>query len=149
MQSTISYRQAIESDLDKIVELLEKLSLPTTDLKASAVDFIIAESETGELAGCIGLEQYGAEGLLRSLAVEPGYRNLGIANELLTRLYALSKEKGVTKLHLLTTTADSYFKARRFTVSERAGAPGSILSTAEFSSLCPSSSVYMTYKLIF
>lgn len=131
------------SDLQKIQDLLKRNRLPYGDLKSSKVKFIIKESN-GHLMGCIGVEKYGADGLLRSLAVDENYKDNGIGKQLLTELFQKSEQEGMNKLHLLTTTADTYFKRFGFETVDRSNAPKAILQTKEFSEICPASSVYMT-----
>lgn len=146
MQDSITYRLSDKDDIEKIKELLINADLPVADIDESKINFIIAANEKSELAGCIGVERYGADGLLRSFAVASDYRNKGIGHDLLSRLFSLSKEYGIVNLHLLTTTAEQYFKLAGFSSLPREEAPGPIRSTTEFSSLCPSSSTYMSIK---
>ncbi|WP_420845120.1 GNAT family N-acetyltransferase [Maribacter litopenaei] len=75
------------------------------------------------------------------------HKGLGIGTQLLDALCDASKRNGIQRLHLLTTTADAYFKHFGFSVAERSQAPSSIANTKEFSEICPSSSVYMTLDL--
>jgi quercetin dioxygenase-like cupin family protein len=51
----------------------------------------------------------------------------------------------VQNLHLLTVTAEKYFLSKGFIVTDRSLAPESIKCTSEFSTLCSSTSTYMTY----
>src|SRR5690606_21425360 len=110
------------------------------------VEFISAY-EAGKLIGCIGVEKYGDEGLLRSFAVEDAYRGRGIGNNLLAKLLEFCRRKGIMQLHLLTTTADEYFLKKGFEIANIESAPAPIKATTEFSLLCPSSSVYMQMSL--
>lgn len=142
MNDEINYRYANKEDLENIVNLLKENALPIVDIDLIKIKFILAEIDV-KLIGCIGVEPYGKEGLLRSLAVNMNYRNSGIGNNLLQYLISFSKEMGITNLHLLTTTAESYFLSKNFVKSNREIAPDSIKNTIEFSSLCPSSSSYM------
>ncbi|GGD81375.1 arsenic resistance N-acetyltransferase ArsN2 [Maribacter cobaltidurans] len=125
-----------------IKELLKNNDLPYEDIIASKVQFI-TEKENGVLVGCIGVEKYNEEGLLRSFAVRDEYKNKGIGKRLLNQLIDQSKTDGLKRLHLLTTTADGYFDKNGFKTADRAVAPNEISSTKEFSEICPSSSVYM------
>ena len=146
MRDSITYKLAQKEDIEKIKDLLINAELPVADIDESKINFILAVSEKSELAGCIGVEQYGTDGLLRSFAVASGYRSKGLGRDLLSRLFSLSSEYGIVNLHLLTTTAEQYFTHAGFYSLPREEAPASIRSTAEFSSLCPSSSTYMAVK---
>lgn len=141
----ISYDLAAEADLPAINNLLKKSSLPFSDLAESNIEFITAR-EGYNLIGCIGIESFGKDGLLRSFAVEERYRNKGYGKELYNRLLSFAVQKGIKTLHLLTNTAEHYFKKAGFIIEKRDNAPSKILQTTEFSSLCPSTSTYMVLK---
>lgn len=49
----------------------------------------------GALVGVIALERFGTDGLLRSLAVAPEFRNRGLRRDLVTRLEKYAREDGV------------------------------------------------------
>lgn len=143
----ITYNLAQKGDLTSISNLLQKSSLPYSDLKEGSIEFIILkENET--LIGCIGLELFGKHGLLRSFAVEEEYRMNGFGKELYKRMLSYAVQRGITTLHILTNTAEQYFKKKGFLIENRANAPEEILQTTEFSSLCPSTSTYMVLKNI-
>lgn len=144
---TLQYRLSDKSDYDKIVSLLSKNELPVSDLINSKTEFMVSV-DNEHLVGCIGIEHYEKDGLLRSLAVDLKYRNKGIGSQLFQRLLAYCRQLDIDNIHLLTTTAEKYFLSKGFTKSNRDEAPKSIKSTTEFSSICPSSSTYMTLKQI-
>ena len=132
-----------ESELSQIKNLLQLNKLPFEDISTSKVDFFSLQSD-GKIIGCIGIEKYGHDGLLRSFAVENNFKNKGIGSQLLDGFLQKSKKEGIEKLHLLTTTADKYFAKKGFTVSDRKNAPEAIAGSKEFSEICPSNSIYMT-----
>lgn len=134
------------TDYDKIRSLLESNNLPYDDIISSNVEFISSRSN-GKLVGCIGIEKYGKDGLLRSLAVDDEYKNAGIGKSLLNELISRSKNEGIERLHLLTTTAEQYFAKSGFRYAERSRAPKAILNSREFSEICPSNSIYMIMDL--
>lgn len=146
MAEKIRFRLADNKDLGDIKSLLQRSELPAADFDDAKINFVVATNENNDLVGSIGLEQYGAHGLLRSLAVEKNYRNNRTGKELLSRLLSLGKQLGVNELHLLTTTAEKFFLAAGFNVLPRNDAPLSIKATSEFTSVCPSTSTYMVLK---
>lgn len=148
MSMTIQYRLADANDIPSIAELLATSGLPIEDIKTSKIDFIAASSPEGMIIGCIGVEKFGPDGLLRSFAVDANYRDKKIGSQLLNRLIAVSNQSGINALHLLTTTAEKYFTVKGFSIAVREEAPESISTTVEFSSLCPSSSAYMVLNNI-
>lgn len=133
-------------DHNQIQTLLEENNLPTDDLISSNVYFL-TQKNNEHLQACIGIEILGNDGLLRSFAVNDLYKNKGFGKLLLDKLENFSQREGLTKLHLLTTTADKYFSKHGYVITDRNQAPDSILKTAEFKDLCPASSIYMTKVL--
>ncbi|MDI6401753.1 arsenic resistance N-acetyltransferase ArsN2 [Balneolaceae bacterium ANBcel3] len=141
--SDIEYKKATSGDIPMVQKLLMANRLPYQDVVTSGVSFIIALSD-GHIIGCIGIEGKDNHALLRSFAVDERYKNKGIGSKLYQRLLAQLSEEKTEMLHLLTTTADGYFKKKGFVRCDRTTAPESIKSTKEFSSICPSDSIYMT-----
>jgi len=143
MTETIRFTIARKEDLRIIRQLLSKAELPVSDIEDGKIDFIIASNENDELIGCIGLERFGKNGLLRSFAVDETWRNKKIGHVLFNELLSRSKQWGINDLHLLTTTAEKFFASVGFNSISRSEAPVSIKATTEFTSLCPASSTYM------
>ncbi len=144
----VTYSFYNNDNLDDISNLLKSSNLPHADIRESEVRFIVARNNDA-IIGCIGIEMYNTEGLLRSFAVSNALQNQGIGKELFNRLSEYCTQNGVKTLHLLTNTAKDYFLKKGFTVNSRTNAPYEIINTAEFESLCPSSSTYMVKQLIF
>ncbi len=100
-----------------------------------------------KLVGVIGLEVGVPDALLRSLAVAPSHRNHGLGRSLVTFAEAQAASLGVESLFLLTATAETYFSKLGYSPASRVEAPSSIKATAQFSELCPASSVFMSKRL--
>jgi amino-acid N-acetyltransferase len=143
----ITYSFSEKSDLESIIALLKKTNLPYSDIRESPVNFIVVK-EGSKIIGCIGIEMYDTEGLLRSFVVDEDIRKKGYGKELYNRLLVFGIQKGVKNLHLLTNTAKDYFLKAGFTVQNRIDAPETIKNSAEFKSICPASSTYMVLKNI-
>jgi len=60
-----------------IRQLLTLCGLPQEDLTPQHLRHFFVMKEKGELIGVVGLDVLGQVGLLRSLAVDPGYRKQG------------------------------------------------------------------------
>jgi amino-acid N-acetyltransferase len=142
----VSIRAAGSSDLAAIETLLTATSLPTDGVAAHVNDFLIAE-HCGEAVGVIGLEAYGAHGLLRSAAVAPAWQGKGVGRALVNELVALAKARGIESLHLLTTTAENYFPAFGFSPVARAEVPAALLASEEFRGACPDTAIVMRYGI--
>lgn len=136
-------RDASAEHFEPIVALLAQAGLPISDLDAGKLrDFIVA-LDGGAVVGVVGLERFGEFGLLRSLAVAPGWRNQGLGRALVDAIEARAATLGLRSLVLLTQTAATYFAARGYAPIPRAQAPAAVQASAEFTSLCPASSTCM------
>src|ERR1035438_9418048 len=139
-----SVRASTAEDLVAIRALLISAALPIQDLDSAAgLRFWVAENG-GQLIGAIGLEPFGATGLLRSLVVSPSHRVHGLGSALVSVLEQEVNAQGVETLVLLTETAEGFFRRRGYRVVERSAVPDEIKQSAEFRSLCPASAVCMT-----
>lgn len=129
-------------DQETIIGLLESSDLPTQDLPSEKVEFLVARSQQN-VVGCIGVEQYDSDGLLRSFAIDPNLRSMGLGGKLYHYFLSFCVERDITKLHLLTTTAERYFLGKGFETAIRDKAPKGIRGSTEFSEICPASSSYL------
>jgi amino-acid N-acetyltransferase len=142
----IKYSWAEPTDKNSIQFLLKKCELPSEDISTHLANFVVAK--TGEtIIGVNGIEIYGEDGLLRSLAVVPAFRGRGISRELNARILARAHQMGVKNLFLLTQTVENYAIKAGFHKIARDIVPESIRATLEFKSLCPQTAVCMM-KLI-
>lgn len=126
--------------------LLNSCHLPISDLSASSEVLLFGHAPAGLLSGMVGLEIYGADALLRSLAVTESNRSAGLGAALVASAERHAAARGVNAVYLLTTTADMFFERRGYTRVSRAEAPAAIASTSQFSALCPSSSAFMVKR---
>lgn len=142
---TAVIRPAIDADLAAVRRLLDDESLPTGDLRAAHLVFVIETD--GVVVGAIGLEPFGKVGLLRSLVVAPAARSAKLGRELVERLEDHAQDRGIRELWLLTIDADAWFARLGYAVRERIDAPYEIRETDEFAGLCPASAVLMSKPL--
>lgn len=133
---TISLNTEVEA-------LLTEAQLPVSDLSGSLSLNLLGMRESGRLVGVVGVEVYGAVGMLRSLAVASSRRNAGLGVSLVSNAEAWAAERGVKTLYLLTTTAAEFFAKLGYEAIPRSEAPAAIAATAQFSDLCPASSTFM------
>lgn len=131
---------------DALIELLAAEKLPVADLPETLDNFIVAIQD-GSVVGVAGVEVYGQYGLLRSLAVHPAHRSVGIAGKLLARLTNMSRLKGLSELYLLTETAPAYFERQHYAQITREEVPAEVQRSSEFSHVCPVSAIVMKKKL--
>ena len=141
-RTSAGIRPASPSDLGDIEKLLAANGLPTDGVSGALGDFLVAEHD-GALVGVVGVEQCKEYGLLRSTAVDGGWRSRGLGRRLVERAIAAAEQKGLHALYLLTTTAERYFPSFGFAVTSRDDVPEEIRNTAEFQVACPESAVVM------
>jgi arsenate reductase len=140
-------RSATAADLAAIESLLQRVSLPPDGLRDQFPDaYSIAEID-GVLVGAAGLEVYGDAGLLRSVVVADAWRGQGVGEALVRERLERARRRGPGRIYALTTTAASYFLRLGFVPADRAAAPESIKQSPQFASVCPTSAVFLEYRL--
>jgi amino-acid N-acetyltransferase len=144
--SSVSIRPATPDDLPSIQTLLTSSQLPTDGVEEALCGFLVAEAQT-RIVGVVGMELCGAYGLLRSTAIAPEWRGLGIAKQLVDRIIAEAEARGFRALYLLTTTAERYFPSFGFQATRRDAVPDEVRSTVEFQGACPASAIVMCLPL--
>lgn len=132
-------RPACADDLSRIKSLLSSCQLPTDDLTPAGLSrFLVATAGDG-IGGVCGIEAFGADGVIRSLAVDPALRGQGVGARLVAENERKAREAGVEKLYLLTTTARDYLLRQGYALIEREMAPEAVRSHPQFRGLCPAS----------
>lgn len=126
--------------------LLDLCLLPSDDIYNTYLQFF-GIKRAGKLVAVVGLEPYDSIALLRSLAVLPDYRGLGLARRLVNFAEQQASYQGIQSFYLLTTTASNFFRALDYQLAERATTPLCIQQTAQFSSLCPASASLLVKHL--
>ncbi len=128
---------ATVADDSALRALLDEAGLPTRD-RPSTDRFQVVRSG-GAVVGCVAVEPYGDAGLLRSLAVAPEFRGLGVGARLVGAAEASARTDGLRHLVLLTTTAAPFFHALGYASMERSDAPEAIRRSSELTATCPAS----------
>lgn len=143
-----------EREAQWVRELLARSGLPTADLGGGTEPAptggrptLYSVEADGDRVGCVGLERYGDDGLLRSLAVAEPYRGRGYGRAAVRTLQSRARDEGVDTLYLLTTTAAAFFAALGYERTERSAVPGELRESAEFGDLCPESATVMRRRL--
>jgi amino-acid N-acetyltransferase len=140
-------RRGDSRDVGRMTSLLAASGLPTEDLTAIPQLDVWLLEEGGEVIGSIALERYGSEGLLRSMAVAPDYRNQGLARRLVARLEQDARADGIDTIVLLTQTAEVFFERLGYSVTDRGAIGSAVKQSAEFRTLCPASARCMSRSL--
>jgi amino-acid N-acetyltransferase len=122
--------------------VLEASGLPLAGAAEHLQGFLVAaEGET--ILGCVALEQYGPDGLLRSVAVASQVQGQGLGQALVQAAIARAHRDGLRTLTLLTTTAGAFFPRFGFRAIDRAAAPPIVQASVEFQEACPASATVM------
>lgn len=133
--------------LDEIYPVLNRCDLPVSDISTSSPPRFFGFRDAGAVVATIGLEHFHAVGLVRSLAVVPGYRGQGLAKELVAYVESHATSLGVESLYLLTTTAEAFFMKLGYRPALREEAPAAIQASSQFSSVCPASAAFLSKRL--
>ena len=147
MARAFEFPRPTVADFACIRALLSAHGLPVAYLSLPMLAHFRVSREGDRIIAVAGLEQIGASGLLRSVAVDPAYRRRGLAARLVATLEAEASRLGITTLYLLTTSAAPYFAGIGYSLLERSHVPPGVRDSAEFSKLCPASAVCMTKRL--
>ena len=138
---------ASSGDEPWIRQLLTLCGLPHEDITLQHLRHFWVMKEKEQIIGVVGLEVFGRLALLRSLAVDPRFRNQGFAQQLMKKAEEYAASLKIEELYLLTVTAESFFQKRGYEKIARETAPQEIKGTAEFQGLCPVSSVLMVKQI--
>jgi amino-acid N-acetyltransferase len=145
MKKEISCRRVDNKLREEVISLLKQNQLPVDDLDEEKLLFAFFFQDV--FAGCGGLEIFGENALIRSVALREDLRGKGMGALIYEQLEQIAKDKGCQKLFLLTTTAESFFQHAGFLKADRDLAPIDIRNTQEFSTICPSSAIFMKKEI--
>ena len=135
-------RAARGGDLPAVLTLLSACGLPSSDLNAASLQHFFVLEAGGHLLGVAGLEKAAGYGLLRSVAVAPECRGMGLAGQLVAAIEKKSRTENLSALYLLAKdgAAAHYFEGLGYAAVARSHVPAAVRALPEFSGLCPQSS---------
>ncbi len=140
-------RPATESDLEDLCALLEKSGLILDGVREHVNTFMVARD--GErLVACGGSEPYQYAALIRSIAVDPEYRGIGLGRRMVRELLDRLSSRGLREFYLLTIDAEGYFRRRGFKPIDRDEVHPQLLGSAEFQGACPDTAVCMLQNTV-
>lgn len=143
---SITIERAGPSDASEILRLLQSSGLPTDGL-TDHLDTAVVARQTDRVVGSAAIEVYADGALLRSVAVSPEARALGVGRQLTDAAIQLAREVGTPAVYLLTTTAETYFPRFGFERISRQDVPLTVQTSVEFTSACPASATVMRKAL--
>ena len=121
--------------LKEIIALLRSNDL-LIDGVAENIDNFLVLQEGKEVVGCIGVEIYGDDGLLRSAAVRRDRQGQGLGSILANDLIGFAKRLKLKRLYLLTATAARFFSKFGFIEVSRQTLDSPVLEAPEFTTIC-------------
>ena len=127
--ASLQIRGARLEDVPGIYNLLKHYSdlgvllpRPESDIFNSLRDFYVVEDD-GRIVACAALLIYTSElGEVRSLAVDPGYKHLGLGNRMVNQLESDADKLGLSKLMALTYVV-GFFEKMQFDVVDMSELP--------------------------
>ena len=143
----IVIRPCRAEDMASVLELLARAELPRAGVGDETQNFWVAHVE-GRTVGTVGLEIYDGVGLLRSLAVESDFQTKGVGRRLVDRALQAARDRAVTEVCLLTTTADGYFQRFGFEKVSRRDLDPRLGASEELKGACPESAICMRLFLV-
>ncbi len=132
-------------DFTATKRLLVESGLPTQGLKETEIWRV--RDETQEIVGISGLEIWGRQGLLRSVAVRTKSQRVGVGRALVEHTIAEARKKGIQELFLITETAPAFFERFGFKHLKRVNVKGEVLNSIEFKEACAESAPVMMLPL--
>ena len=133
---------ATPADIPAIEQVLSSCGLPRDGAAAHVDGFLIARRHD-RVVGCVGFEQYGSSCVMRSLAVLPETRALGLGAALIEAIIARARDAGCRDAYLLTLTIESMAARHGFVLITRSEVPEEARTSAEFSLDCCASATIM------
>lgn len=142
----IELQAANQTDVVAICTLLKTADLLTEGVEEHIETFVkLVHKEM--LVGTAGMEVYGQNALLRSVALSPNVRGQGHGKRLVNAILKRAQEMGISELYLLTETAQNFFTSLHFETIPRTEADTAVQRSEQFQSLCPDSATCMRLKI--
>lgn len=142
----INFKKLDSSYEDQALGLLKENNLPSEDFDLSQFH-VIGALDDGRLQAIAALEIYGPNALLRSVAVNADKHKNGLGTNLIHEMIKESEKLNLSKLFILTETAEGFFTRLGFEITDREQVPTPVKQSKEFQHLCPASAVCMSLLL--
>jgi arsenite methyltransferase len=141
--SVIPVRSALAADLPAALAILEKANLPTQGVTDHFERGYAVLEQNHRIVGLAGLEIYGNDALLRSVAIDDAFRGHGHGRLLVRERLQWAREHGIADVYLLTTSAAAFFADLGFERIDRAQASEAVRAAPEFAYTCCSTAATM------
>ena len=135
-------KELYPDEFDSAFGLLSEAKLDFSDLKQPNIRLFRFE-ENGQTIGVGGLEIFGDQALLRSVAVKKEFQGKGLGKEMVAQIEQAARESAIKSFYLLTNTAPEFFRSIGYQQIDRNDFAEPLKQTAQFAGLCPVSAVCM------
>jgi amino-acid N-acetyltransferase len=98
----LSFRVAEQNDAQSIKQFVAQAGLSSEGIDHCIQSFIILETDKKKMAGTVGLERYGKNGMIRSLVLDKDYSSEDLLLRLLTSVLRHAEQQGIETVYLLT-----------------------------------------------
>jgi N-acetylglutamate synthase-like GNAT family acetyltransferase len=142
LRVNVRITRASEADGPSMLQLLREAGLPIDGLADHLRTALVAR-DGAVIVGCAAVEVHAGGALLRSVAVAPAARGRHVGERLTEEAVTLARSLRAPAVHLLTTTAESYFARFGFAEIARERVPIGVRQSVEFRSACPASAIVM------
>lgn len=142
-------RPLSERALPGLADALTAAGLPIEDLSDPGRTFFHYARLDSAGVGWGGFELYGADALLRSMAVEARFHRQSYGRNLAALLMRRAYDAGARQAYVLTDDpeARAFFAALKFAPIARTAAPAAIQNTRQASGLCPASATLLRRRI--
>jgi len=137
-------RPAQRADMTSVRGVLELVKLTDEPARDDQFpSFFVLRNEKG-IVGCVSLQVYGDDAILRALAVDPEFRGAGYGWMLADMAVGQARWRGVRRIYLLTESASDFFAAKfGFRVVDRSTLAKQVAASETFAAHAGSSRVAM------
>ena len=137
-------RPAQRADMESVRAILKSVNLSDEPARDDQFpNFFVLRNEKGTV-GCVSLEVYGDDAVLRALAVDPEFRGAGYGWMLADMAVGQARWRGVRRIYLLTESASDFFAAKfGFRVVDRTTLSKSVAASETFAAHLGSNRVAM------
>lgn len=130
------------ASIEEIRPLLQRCGLSADDLVPDRAE-VLAARRCEAVEGCIALEFFGSQVLIRSLAVDDARRGTGIGRVLVQSALRRAISSGASEAFAVTTGAPGYLARFGFEAIDRAGLVGDILESSQLQGACPGDAIVL------
>ena len=145
----VDLRAAGLFDREEALILLEKTGLQSIGLAEHFPSgyAVARDPKTGALAGLVGIERHGDDGMLRVVAVHPSFRGAGLARALVLAAMDLAGVVGLRDLYVLSRIAPQAFARMGWKKISREDLPAELEVVDAVREMDPSSATILCWGI--